>query len=102
VYIVQVYVKVKENDVDQFIFASHENAVNSIQEDGIVRFDVLQDTEEPRKFMLTEVYKDEEAPLEHKNTPHYKRWKETVAGMMAEPRHSVKYRNIFPDNNLDW
>ena len=101
-YIVQVYVKVKEKDVDQFIFASHENAVDSLQEDGIVRFDVLQDIEDPRKFQLTEVYKDEEDPLEHKKTPHYKIWKETVAGMMAEPRRSVKYRNIFPDNNMDW
>ena len=101
-YIVQVYVKVKENDVNQFIFASCENAVNSLQEDGIVRFDVLQNIDEPQKFLLTEVYRDDEAPLEHKNTTHYKKWKETVAEMMAEPRCSVKYKNIFPDNNLDW
>jgi quinol monooxygenase YgiN len=101
VYIVQVYVKVKENYVNPFIIASHENAVESLQEDGIVRFDVLQDIEEPRKFLLTEVYKDEKAPLEHKNTTHYKKWKGTVAEMMAEPRRSVKYRNIYPDNNLD-
>jgi len=102
VYIVQVYVKVKENNVDLFISASYENAVNSLQEDGIIRFDVLQDIKEPQKFLLTEVYKNEEAPLEHKNTLHYKKWKKTVAGMMAEPRCSVKYRNIFPDNNIDW
>ena len=101
-YIVQVYVKVKENDVNPFIFASYENAVNSLQEDGIVRFDVLQDIADPQKFLLTEVYRDDEAPLEHKNTPHYKKWKETVAGMMAEPRRSVKYKNIFPDNYIDW
>jgi len=102
VYIVQVYVKVKDNDVNPFILATHENAVNSLKEDGIVRFDVLQDIEEPRKFLLTEVYKDEEAPLEHKNTAHYKKWKETVAEMMDEPRRSVKYQNIYPENNLDW
>jgi quinol monooxygenase YgiN len=102
VYIVQVYVKVKENDVNLFIIASHENAVKSLQEDGIVRFDVLQDIEDSRKFLLTEVYKDEKAPLKHKKTPHCKKWKETVAEMMAEPRHSVKYRNIYPDNNMDW
>lgn len=101
VYIVQVYVKVKENDVNQFINASRENAENSLREDGIVRFDVLQDIEDPQKFLLTEVYKDEKAPLEHKKSPHYKKWKETVAEMMAEPRHSVKYRNIYPVNNMD-
>ena len=101
-YIVQVYVKVKENDVDQFIFASYENAENSLKEDGVVRFDILQNIEKPQKFLLIEVYKNEEAPLEHKNTLHYKKWKEAVAGMMAEPRCSVKYRNIFPDTNMDW
>lgn len=101
-FIVQVHVKVKGNDVDQFIFASHENAVASLQEDGIVRFDVLQDIEDPQKFLLSEVYRDDGAQLEHKNTQHYKKWKEKVAGMMAEPRRSVKYKNIFPDNNLDW
>ena len=100
-YIAQVYVRVKENDVNSFIIASQENAVNSLREDGIIRFDVLQDIEDPQKFLLTEVYKDEEAPLEHKKSPHYKKWKETVARMMAEPRHSVKYRYIYPDNNMD-
>ncbi len=101
-YIVQVYVKVKENDVNQFIIASQENAENSLKEDGIARFDVLQDIEDPKNFLLTEVYKNEEAPFEHKKSSHYKKWKETVAGMMAEPRYSVKYRNIFPDNMIDW
>ena len=101
-YIVQVYVKVKKNDLNPFISATHENAVNSLHEDGIVRFDVLQDIERPQKFLLTEVYKDEEAPSKHKNTPHHKKWKETVAGMMAEPRRSVKYQNIYPDKNINW
>ena len=66
-YIVQVYVKVKESEVKSFIIASNENAVNSLQEDGIVRFDVMQEIEEPQRFLLTEVYKDEQAPLDHKN-----------------------------------
>jgi len=102
VNIVQVHVKVKKNDVNLFIAASQENAVNSLREDGVVRFDILQDIEDPQKFLLTEVYIDEKAPLEHKKSPHYKKWKEIVAEMMAEPRHSVKYRNIFPDNDIDW
>lgn len=96
-YIVQVYVKVKENDIDAFIKITRENAENSLGEDGVIRFDVLQDIEEPQKFLLTEIYKDTEAPSEHKKTPHYKKWKTTVEEMMAEPRFSVKYRYIFPD-----
>ena len=96
-YIVQVHVKVKEKHIDPFISATLENADNSLMEDGFIRFDVLQDIEEPQKFLLSEVYLDKQAPLEHKKTRHYKKWKTTVAEMMVEPRFSVKYRNIYPD-----
>jgi len=101
VYIVQVFIRVKKNDIDLFTSVSQENAVKSLLEDGIVRFDVLQNIEDPQDFLLTEVYSNEEAPLEHKKTLHYKKWKETVEEMMDKPRRSLKYRFIDPNKVVD-
>ena len=100
-YVVQVYVNVKENDINQFILESKEDAAHSIKEVGVVRFDVLQDIENPKNFLLTEVYRNKEAVLEHKKSQHYLKWKNAVAEMMAKPRYSVKYRNIYP-SNVNW
>ena len=94
--IVHVHVHVKEDSVDAFRRASEENARASIEEPGIARFDLLQHTEDPTRFLLVEVYRDADAPAQHKATAHYAKWRDTVAEMMAEPRHSVKYHNAYP------
>jgi autoinducer 2-degrading protein len=96
--IVHVHVHVKPEFVDEFVEASIENARNSFQEAGIARFDVVQELGDPTKFVLVEVYRTPDDPAKHKETAHYNEWRETVAEMMAEPRYSVKYSNIFPDN----
>jgi quinol monooxygenase YgiN len=96
--IVHVHVHVKPESVEAFRRATVENARNSVQEPGIARFDVLQQTDDPTRFVLVEVYRTPEAPARHKETDHYKAWRDVVAGMMAEPRTSVKYTNVFPDN----
>ena len=96
--IVLVHVNVKPEFIEAFQQASIENASNSVKEAGIARFDVIQQTEEPTKFILVEVYKTPEAPAAHKETAHYVRWRDTVADMMAEPRQGIKYMNIFPDD----
>jgi autoinducer 2-degrading protein len=94
--IVHVHVRVKPEFVEAFREASIENARNSAAEPGIARFDVLGHTEDPTHFVLVEVYRNEDAPARHKQTAHYAIWRDTVAGMMAEPRTSVKYGNVFP------
>lgn len=94
--IVLVHIHVKPEFVDAFKQASIDNASNSVQEAGIARFDFIQQTEDPTKFVLVEVYKTTDAQAAHKETNHYARWRDTVAGMMAEPRHGIKYTNIFP------
>ncbi len=94
--IVQVYVHVKPESVDAFKAATVENARNSVEEPGIARFDVIQQLDDPTRFMLVEVYRTPEDPARHKETAHYQTWRDTVAPMMAEPRSSVKYANIFP------
>ena len=95
-HIVLVYVHVKPEFVEAFKQASIENASNSVREPGIARFDVIQQADDPAKFILVEVYKTAEAPSAHKETAHYAKWRDTVADMMAEPRQGVKYTNVFP------
>jgi len=96
--IVHVFVNVKPEQVEAFRTASLENARNSVQEPGIARFDVLQEQDEPTRFVLVEVYRTSEDPGKHKETAHYQKWRDTVTEMMAEPRTSVKYTNVFPDD----
>ncbi|HMU82277.1 MAG TPA: antibiotic biosynthesis monooxygenase [Leptospiraceae bacterium] len=98
-FIVQVSVHVKENAIESFRIASLENARMSVQEPGIARFDVLQNREDPSRFLLIEVYRKESDAADHKQTEHYKKWRDTVESMMAEPRQSTKYSNSFPDDS---
>jgi (4S)-4-hydroxy-5-phosphonooxypentane-2,3-dione isomerase len=94
--IVHVHVHVKSEFVDAFRDASLENARNSVREPGVARFDVIQQADDSTRFVLVEVYRTPEAPASHKETEHYARWRDTVAHMMAEPRSSLKYTNLFP------
>lgn len=97
--IVQVFVHVKPDAIEAFKTASVENARNSVREPGVARFDVIQQEDDPTRFVLVEVYRTAEDPARHKETAHYVTWRDTVADMMAEPRRAVKYGNIFPDEN---
>ena len=95
-FIVHVHVCVKPDCIEAFREASLENAQHSLQEEGVARFDVLQQEDEPTNFLLVEVYRAPEEALRHKETAHYARWRDAVAEMMAAPRRSVKYGNVFP------
>jgi len=97
-FIVHVHVHVRPEFVEEFKQATLENARNSINEPGVARFDVIQQLDDPTRFILVEVYRDQEASAAHKDTPHYRVWRDTVAGMMAEPRSSVRFINVFPDD----
>ncbi len=99
--IVHVHVRVKPESVEAFRQATVENARSSVKEPGIARFDVIQQSDDPARFVLVEVYRTEDAPARHKETAHYLKWRDTVAGMMAEPRTSVKLKNLFPGDK-DW
>ena len=97
-FIVHVFVQVKADQVDAFKQATLENARNSVQEPGIGRFDVIQQQDDPTRFVLVEVYRTPDDPARHKETAHYQTWRDTVAPMMAEPRSSLKYNNLYPDD----
>jgi len=96
-YIVHVHVRIKPEFMQSFKNATITNARNSILEPGIARFDVIQQFDDPNHFILVEVYRTVDDPAKHKDTEHYKVWRDTVAEMMAEPRQSEKYENIFPE-----
>jgi quinol monooxygenase YgiN len=92
-------VRVKPDSVDSFKQASLANARHSVREPGVARFDVVQQTDDPTRFVLVEVYRDAGAPAKHKETAHYAAWRDAVAPMMAEPRSSVKFTNLFPEDS---
>ena len=92
-----VHVEVRPEYLDAFIRATIENHLESVQEPGNLRFDVLRNDTEPFRFVLYEAYADEASAAAHKNTPHYLKWRETVAPWMASPREGVRYTAIIPD-----
>jgi quinol monooxygenase YgiN len=94
--IVHVHAHVKPEAVESFRESTIENARYSMQEPGVLRFDCVQQSDDPTRFVLVEVYRSPEAAADHKETEHYKRWRDAVADLMAEPRWSVKYASVFP------
>jgi quinol monooxygenase YgiN len=97
--IAHVHVHVKREFVEAFKEACVANARQSVREPGIARFDVVQQADDPARFVLIEVYRNAAAPAAHKETAHYQAWRDAVAPMMAEPRISVKYTNIHPEDS---
>ena len=93
--IIHVYVHVKPESVEAFKQATVENARNSVKEPGCARFDVVQQTDDLTRFVLVEAYRTPEAHASHRETAHYPKWRDTVASMMAEPRTSVKFGEVF-------
>ena len=97
--IVHVHVRVQPECVEAFERATLENAQASLLEAGIARFDVVRQKDDPTRFVLVEVYRTEDAAARHKETAHYLRWRDAVARMMAEPRTSVKFSHVHPDES---
>ena len=96
--VVHVHVRVKPEHLDGFLAETRRNATASLQEPGVRRFDVLQDEADETHVVLGEVYVDQAAADAHKQTAHYARWQGAVAEMMVEPRTSITYSNMFPDD----
>jgi (4S)-4-hydroxy-5-phosphonooxypentane-2,3-dione isomerase len=95
-HVIHVHVHVKPESVEAFRQATATNASESVREPGVARFDVIQQQDDPTRFVLVEVYRTAAAIAAHKETAHYATWRDTVAPLMAEPRWSVKYAPVFP------
>jgi quinol monooxygenase YgiN len=91
-----VHVHVKPEAIAVFEAATEDNASNSRREPGVARFDVLRQQDDPTRFVLVEVYRDQEAVSSHKTTAHYLRWREAVRDLMAEPRVGVMHTSVSP------
>ena len=98
-FIVHVQVHVVPDQVEAFKQASIENAMHSRLEPGIARFDVIQQIDDPTRFVLVEVYRAVEDAARHKQTTHYAEWRDRVANMMAEPRTGIKFDNVDPGDD---
>jgi quinol monooxygenase YgiN len=94
-HIVHVHVQVNPDQIEAFRTATLDNARNSAHEPGVLRFDVLQQADDPTRFLLIEIYKTPDDQLKHRETAHYLRWRDTVADMMTAPRQAVKYAEVF-------
>ena len=97
--ILHVQVHVKPQAIEGFKAASLANAEASRREPGVLRFDVVQQLDDPTRFVLVEVYRDSQAHAAHRETAHYAAWRDTVNEMMAEPRRGIKHVNLSPDDS---
>jgi (4S)-4-hydroxy-5-phosphonooxypentane-2,3-dione isomerase len=100
--VVHVHVRIRPGQAEDFLAATLANARASLGEPGVLRFDVLRDQADPEHVVLVEVYRDDDASAAHKLTPHYAAWRDTVAGMMAEPRQSTRFSAVFPAEAGSW
>jgi autoinducer 2-degrading protein len=97
-----VHVNVKPENLEDFIKAMIENYKGSVQEPGNLRFDVLQQADDPCRFMIYEVFESAEASDFHKTTPHYLKWRDTVKDYMADTRYGVRYNVVEPYDRAQW
>src|SRR5437763_799312 len=91
-----VQIQVKADAVEAFRTATLANASASVQEAGVLRFDVFQDQDDPSRFVLVEVYRSADAHAAHRNTAHYAAWRTAVDDLMAEPRTARKFWSVAP------
>jgi quinol monooxygenase YgiN len=96
VLIQQVFIHVKPESLNAFLEATKENSRNSVQEPGCVRFDILQQQDDPTRVVLLEIYKGPSDLDHHRTTSHFLKWRETVPDMFAEPRYSIQFHNVYP------
>jgi quinol monooxygenase YgiN len=96
--VVLVHVRVKPGCEGAFEAATRENADASSKEAGVARFDLLRKRDEASGYLLVEAYRHADAPASHKETAHYAKWRDAVESLMAEPRQSVRYDSLFPED----
>ncbi|MBE0679239.1 MAG: antibiotic biosynthesis monooxygenase [Bacteroidales bacterium] len=97
-----VHVKVRTENIQDFIEAITDNHKGSVHEPGNLRFDVLQQADDPARFMIYEAYESEEDVRMHKETAHYIKWRDTVKGYMAEERYGIRYNVVEPSDRSMW
>jgi len=100
-FIVHVFIHVKPDAIEAFKTATLANVKKSLKEPGIARFDFIEQSDNPCRFVLVEVYRTSDDAGKHKETPHYTEWRDAVAPMMEESRTSTRYTNLAP-GEMGW
>ena len=95
-HVVVVSIRVRPDRVAEFIESTHDNVRETLKENGVLRFDLLRQRDDPTRFLLFEVYRQAEDHARHKETPHYQRWAAVAEPMLAEPRTRIIYESAFP------
>lgn len=98
-FIIHVFFNVKEECIDRFKEITIENAQNSLKEEGVVRFDVIQQQDNNSQFMLQEIYLSPSEQLKHRDSEHFKKWKSEVSDLLVHGYSFVKYDNVFPKDD---
>ncbi len=96
-YVTLVYVHVKPEHLEEFITLTRANHEGSVREPGNLRFDILQSTDDPTRFVFYEAYVDAAAAQAHRETAHYLSWRDAVADWMVEPRQGIRYTGLWPE-----
>ena len=96
-FVTLVQVHVIPEYIPEFIAASKANHTASVKEPGNLRFDILQSPEDPGRFVLYEAYRTRQDASAHKETGHYRTWRDTVADWMSEPRQGISYTGLYPE-----
>lgn len=89
-----VYLEAKPELLDTFLAEATANAAESRKEPGVERFDLLQQADNPQRFMLYEVYRAESDLESHRQTPHFKRWLEKGVPTLTGERVKVFYTMV--------
>lgn len=97
-----VHIHVKPDNIMKFVEVTTANHLESVKEHGNLRFDIIQQSDDPSRFLLYEAYETEDDAANHKTTPHYLKWRETVKDFMAEARYGVKYNVVQPKDPKKW
>jgi autoinducer 2-degrading protein len=95
-FVAMIHIHIKKEYIGEFKIATLDNSSNSVKEPGVARFDVYQQTDDPTRFTLVEIYRSEEALIHHRETAHYSRWRDAVEEMMIEPRTRLTYNIVYP------
>ena len=96
-FVVHIYVQVKPEYIEEFKKISIENARSSVKEPAIARFDVIQQSDDPTRFILVEAYLDESGVANHKQTAHYNKWRETAEKMIVGERTRTRFEPVWPE-----
>jgi autoinducer 2-degrading protein len=92
-----VAVKVKPDKREQFLAAIEDDAICSERDEpGCVRFNVLQDQNDPNQYYFFEVYRDEAALEAHRAAPHYARWRAAAAEVVEGDTVRTNVTPVIP------